>query len=231
MIVEYVPPFAPVAVLAFLCTAFLLAIAAAAFLVAAWMRNRRLAAAILIGIACVLGLYGGTLLASSTLSRERILRLGEKKYFCEIDCHLAYSVAAIEVAKTIGAPPHVGRADGTFHVVTLRTWFDESTISPARDPEAPLYPNPRVVYVQDAAGRRYEHSLVAEDALMAMGRRSTPLTRPLRPGESYVTILAFDLPVDSREPRLFVGCAPGMEFALISHEMSPLHKKVWFSLE
>ena len=227
---EYVPPLAPLVVLAFLGTAFLLAVLGAAFLAAALAKKRRIMFSILVGGACVLLIYGSILLAFSTFSKERTLQLGEKKYFCEIDCHLAYSVTSVEVARVLGSPPREARATGTYRVVTLRTWFDESTISPRRGREYPLSPNPRAIYVEDAAGRRYERSQAAEDALTAMGRTSTPVTRSLRPGEAYDTILVFDIPDDARGPRLFVGCPPGVEFALIGHEMSPLHKKIWFSV-
>jgi hypothetical protein len=114
-------------------------------------------------------------------------------------------------------------------VVALRTWFDPGTVSAERG-DAPLAPNPRVVYVQDAAGRRYFGSAAAESALAASGRRSASLTQPLRPGESYFTLLAFDLPSDVEEPRLFVGAASTADRLLIGHEMSPLHKRVYFSM-
>jgi hypothetical protein len=46
----------------------------------------------------LLGGYGTALLAASAISREWSLPPGEEKYFCEIDCHLAYSVAGVEHA-------------------------------------------------------------------------------------------------------------------------------------
>ena len=39
-------------------------------------------------------IYFGLLLGFSLGSREVILAPGQEKYFCEIDCHLAYSVRA-----------------------------------------------------------------------------------------------------------------------------------------
>jgi hypothetical protein len=227
---EFVPPLAPSVVLAFLGTAFLLAVAAVVFLYAAIAKKRRLLFAVLLGTAGVIVCYGAALVAASTLSRERVLLPGEKKYFCEIDCHLAYSLVSVEVAPELGAPPHLARAAGRFHVVTLRTWFDESTISSRRPKDSTLSPNPRAIYVQDALGRRYEPSITGASALAATGRASTPITQPLRPGESYTTCLVFDLPVDARDPRLFLGTGPGVEFLLIGHEMSPWHGRVWFAL-
>ncbi len=227
---EFVPPLAPFVVLAFLGTVFLLAVAAVVFLYAAIARKRRLILAVLGGVAGLLVLYGGALLTASAFSRERVLLPGEKKYFCEIDCHLAYSLVGVEVATELGTPSHLARAAGRFHVVTIRTWFDESTISPRRPKDATLCPNPRVVYVQDARGRRYEPSIVGAAALAAMGRVSTPITQPLRPGESYTTCFVFDLPADVRDPKLFFGTEPSVEFLLIGHEMSPWHRRVWFAL-
>ncbi|HEY6221806.1 MAG TPA: hypothetical protein VIX13_04650 [Candidatus Eisenbacteria bacterium] len=227
----FVPPLAPLVVLAFLGTAGLLAVAAVVFLYAVIAKRRRLIFGALLGVAGLLVFYGSTLLAASALSRESVLLPGEKKYFCEIDCHLAYSLVGVEVARELGMPPHLTRPAGQFLVVTLRTWFDESTISSRRPKDATLDPNPRVIYIQDAQGRRYEPSIAGDSALAATGRASTPITQPLRPGESYTTNFVFDLPEDARDPRLFLGDAPGVEFLLIGHEMNPWHRRVWFALK
>jgi hypothetical protein len=94
----------------------------------------------------------------------------------------------------------------------------------------PLSPNPRVVYVRDADGRRFDPSPKASEALARAGRSSAPLTRPLRPGESCETLLAFDLPSGTRDPRLYVGDDDPITFLLIGHEQSPFHPKVWFRI-
>jgi len=226
----FVPPLAPIVVLAFLGSAFLLAVAAATILYAAFSGKRRLILPTLVGAAALLAIYGATLLSASALSKEQVLRAGEKKYFCEIDCHIAYSIEDVEIASHLGVAPGAVRAAGQFHVVTLRAWFDESTISSRRARDIPLSPNPRIVYVRDAEGRTYQPSVPGQEALAAIGRLSTPITTPLRPGESYNVYMVFDLPRDARDPRLFLGNAPGVEFVLIGHEMSPWHKKVWFAL-
>lgn len=226
---EFVPPFAPFVVLAFLALGGVLAASALALLVAAILRKTRLIPWIAgFGVLVTVG-YAGVLLADSAVSRERILVPGEKKYFCEIDCHLAYSVEEVEIAPTVGPPLDPLRARGRWHVVRLRTWFDPGTVSPYRG-DSPLTPNPRVVYVRDRDGRRYQPSARARDALAAAGRPSVPLTRPLKPGESYETLLAFDLPPDVAEPRLYLGEADAVTFLLIGHEQSPFHRKVWFRI-
>jgi hypothetical protein len=226
---EYVPPFAPLVVLAFLALGGSLAITALALLAAAIFRKARLIPWI-VGFGAVVTVgYAGVLLADSAVSRERILVPGEKKYFCEIDCHIAYSVEGVETEPTVGPPLEPLRARGRWHVVRLRTWFDPSTTSPYRG-DAPLTPNPRVAYVRDRDGKRYEPSPRAQQALASAGRPSTPLTQPLRPGESYETLLAFDLPPDVREPRLYLGEDDAVNFLLIGHEQSPFHRKVWFRI-
>jgi hypothetical protein len=198
------------AALAFLGTAFLLAALAVAALVAFVHGRRKLADRIsAAGAACAM-LYAAALIAASLSSREKVLRKGDRKYFCEIDCHFAYSLEASNRTPAGG----VTRA-----AATIRTWFDERTIGRRRG-TAPLIPNPRVVYVLDEEGNRYEPSSSAE----------TPLARALRPGESYTTTFVFDLPADARRPRLFVGDAPGVELLLIGHENSMLHKKVFFEI-
>jgi hypothetical protein len=227
--VEFVPPFAPFVVLAFLALGAALGVTALALLAAAILRKTRFLPWIAgFGVAVVLG-YAGVLLADSAVSRERVLGPGEKKYFCEIDCHLAYSVEGIETAPAVGPPLTPLRAHDRWLIVRLKTWFDESTISRYRG-DSPLDPSPRVIYVRDAAGRRFPPSPGAERALRAAGRTSVPLTRPLRPGESYETLLVFDLPPGIRDPRLYVGTDDPVSFLLIGHEESPLHRKVWFQI-
>ena len=226
----FVPPLAPIVVLAFLGTAFLIAVAGVLVLYAILSKKSAWIRPILTAVATLIGAYGAGLIGASAITPEVVLAPGDLKYFCEIDCHLAYSVAKVETTPELGHSTRMVRASGRFYVIALRAWFDPTTISPKRPLDVPLYPNPRTVYVQDAAGHRYEPSVTAEAALVAMGRASTPLTRPLRPGESYISYLVFDLPNDARNPRLFLGNGTDIEFLLIGHEMSPWHKRVWFGL-
>src|SRR5512132_769269 len=144
----FVPPFAPFVVLAFLALGGALAVAALALIGAAVFRKTRLIPWILgFGLVVIVG-YAGVLLADSTVSRERILIPGEKKYFCEIDCHLAYSVEEVEIAPTVGPPLDPLRARGRRPAVPPRTCFAPRTRSPHRG-AAPPSPNPCVVYVRD----------------------------------------------------------------------------------
>lgn len=208
-------------VLAFLTTGLLLAALLLAVLATFALGRRRLA-----GRLSLAGLAGGlvylaALLIASLASRERVLSRGDRKYFCEIDCHLAYSLEEVATSP-FGA--------GTRYTVSLQTWFDPKTIASFRG-NGPLTPNPREAFVVDESGRRYGPSAEGMAALQrARGAPSTPLSRELRPGESYTTTLVFDLPRGVARPRLFVGDTPGPERLVIDHENSFLHKKIYFGL-
>lgn len=226
---EFMPPYAPVVVLLFLGTCFALGLTA---LIAAYglaRGHRLLVKAGLLAAVGGAGLYGVLLLSASFASHESVLRPGEMKYFCEVDCHLAYSVESVETAKTLGAPPLEKTAAGTFYIVKLKTWFDERTISNHRG-NAPLWPNPRSVMVVDAQGRQFAPSAEALAAIAQARARSTPLTQPLRPGESYTTLFVFDLPPEAQSPRLLLTASDAVARLLIGHEASPFHKKIYFSL-
>src|SRR2546427_11687683 len=67
------------------------------------------------------GLYLVLFLVSSISSRSRVLAVGEEKHICEVDCHLADSVAAAK------SEPLPGGLAG--HTVAGRVRFGEETIS------------------------------------------------------------------------------------------------------
>ncbi len=212
-----VPFLAPVVALAFLGTGFLLACAAVGTGVA--LAARRPGLAKLLGGTglAVAVVYATLLVASGVLSREKTLAPGERKYFCELDCHVAYDV--------VGADS----PDAKTRAVTVRTWFDPSTIASFRG-NAPLTPGPRVVYLRDEKGRRHEPSPGATKAWRE-AHGSIPFGKELVPGESYTTTFVFELPSDAGAPRLFVGDPPGgVENVLIGHENGPLHGKIYFAL-
>ncbi len=213
----FLPELAPLVLLAFLGSGVLLFLAGAGAAIAFAARRRTLARSFGAAGLAVAVIYATLLVGASLVSRERTLAPGEKKYFCEMDCHLAYEVAA-------AAAP-----SATMRVVTVRTWFDPKTIASARG-NGPLTPNPRVVSLVDASGRRFEPSVEATRAWERAHGHSAPLTRPLRPGESYTTTFAFEVPPGIREPRLFLGDPTGPENFLIGHENSLFHGKVYFAL-
>jgi hypothetical protein len=207
----FVPPFAPLAVLAMLGTAALLIALLLAVVAGSVFRKWKWTKWGSIGAVALAAGYAAVLLASSLVSGDRTLEAGDSKSFCEIDCHLAYSVAQVDVAR--------GPVE-TRYRVALRTWFDPATISPARG-DVPLTPNPRVVYLIDPAGNRYP---AAPEAVRE-------LLRPLRPGESFTTALEFRVPSGAVAPRLFVGDPPGPEALLVGHENAPFHGRIYFGLE
>lgn len=216
---------ASLAVLAFLASVALgLALALAAAVCLATER-RRWAARLAAGAAGLAVAYGAVLLGFSLRSREVTLARGGEKYFCEIDCHLAYSIA--EVRR--GAPAADAGARGELWLVRLRTRFDETTISARRARDLALSPNPRRVAIVDEEGG--VHSAIPTPGGAELAEVSTDLTTPLRPGQSYVTTLAFDLPRDVRAPRLLLSEAVPEVRLLIDHEASFLHRKTFLALD
>lgn len=203
---------APLAVVGFLgaCVALLLAIAA---LIIFWLaRKRRFAryAAQAMGAGAVV--YFGLLLGFSLGSRDDILSRGQEKHFCEIDCHLAYSVVEVKT--------HVDAVSSDY-VITLRTRFDETTTSPHRPKDAPLTPSPREVRLIDSAGHEYA-------PVSSMG---TSLMTPIKPAESYTTQLEFSVPKDASGLRLLLNTTPAWpDHLVIGDENSWGHKKTYFAL-
>lgn len=225
---EFMPHNAGMAVLAFLGTMFLLGVTGLAFVWTLGAGKRALAVRVFAAGALIGGLYGGALLGFSLTSEEKTLAAGDLKYFCEIDCHTAYTITGVQTAKKLGEGAEQATAEGTFYVVTVRTWFDGETISSRRPEGRPLWPNPRVVRVVDDAGGTHATSLAGQKAILA---HNVPLTHGLKPGESYETVLVFDLPDEARHPRLLLADWDPVTMLLIGHENSFLHKKIYFGLE
>ncbi|OLD61703.1 MAG: hypothetical protein AUI53_04625 [Acidobacteria bacterium 13_1_40CM_2_60_7] len=225
----FMPEHAPLAVLTFLGTIGLLGLAAVVFLFAAllkrkWIALGTAAVALLIAVAYALVLVGVSL-----TSHQLVLAPGERKYFCEIDCHIAYSVAGVEEAHTLGDESHPASATGRFVIIHLKTWFDSDTISPHRG-NGPLAPGTRRVVLVDDRGREFAPSANGQAALVQMRGATPPLTQPLPPGESYVTDFVFDAPADARNLRLFVADDFPLDHFLIGHELSPLHPRIYLAL-
>jgi hypothetical protein len=175
-------------------------------------------------------LYATLLFGFSLSSSEKVLPLGGQKHFCEVDCHIAYSVTSVSNASELGSGEKLIAARGKFYVVRVQTWFDPSTIASFRG-NSPLAPSPRKVVVVDDAGREFSPSQSGQRAFeLTPGAITTPLTTPLRPNESYSTDFVFDLPANIWNPRLFVGDADPISSLIIGHEQSPLHGKIYFAL-
>jgi hypothetical protein len=225
------PRFAHFGVLLFLGGGFLVLVCLVIALVAAASRALRIAKFAVAGAALVLCGYAALLLVVAAASPNKTLQAGGWKYFCEADCHIAYSIESVQFASTLGPEASPVAAHGQFAVVRLKTWFDEHSIAPWRG-DSPLTPDPRVVQIVDGAGNRYlPLPASALPSLVSMRRNaSTPLDEPLRPGDSYTTTLVFDLPAGIRDAKLLIADRDPMSHLLVDHENSPLHGKIFLAL-
>jgi hypothetical protein len=229
---EFMPERAPLVLLMLLGTCFLLGVAGLVTVYGLMRKRRDIAKKSLLAGAIVAGGYLVLLLGASLASSEKVLAMGQLKYFCEIDCHEAYSVVGVRATKTIGDGLEQKTAAGTFYIVTVKVWFDEKTISSRRPKDMLLYPNARTALLNSARGQDFTVSLEGQRALeKTEGKVPIPFTQRLKPGESYITDLVFDVPSDVTNPRLYITLAGGMPGALlIGHERSLLHKKILFDL-
>lgn len=168
-------------VLAFLGTALLIAAIALFLIYSLFARRFGWARTITALLLIVGGLYLGLVLVFALASHDTVLARGGEKHFCEIDCHLAYSVVETKQSKTLGSPANEATAGGMFTAVTIKTRFDEDTISPNRG-NSPLYPNSRVLTIIDDQGRRYSPSPEGQKANDAAGAGLTPITTPAKAG-------------------------------------------------
>ena len=203
---------APIAAFAFLAgiAGLFLGVVAMAFLAlfrkTQWLR--RIGG--LVGLGATV--YFGLLFGLSLASREVTVAPGDEKYFCEIDCHLAYSVRSTTEESNNGERRLK---------LTLRTRFDETTISAHRPKEAPLYPSPREVVLVDDQQRRFTPESTS----------GTPLRQTLIPGDSYETQLVFHIPADAKNLRLLLTTTPGwQDHLVIGDENSFGHKKTFLAI-
>ena len=220
---------APVGALAFLGTGLLLFIIGLALIYSIIKKKFGLTKAALLGIVLIAGLYLAVLLIFSFASSEKVLARGQEKHFCEIDCHLAYSITDVRQTKTLGEAANQATSTGLFRVVTIKTRFDETTTSLNRA-NGLLYPNSRVVTVADENGKKYLPSPEGQSVLERSEASGTPFTAPLRPSDTYTTTLVFDLPADIKNPTLLIREGELVTHFVIGHENSPLHKKTRFQL-
>lgn len=199
----------PLAVLLFAGTVLSVVGLALIYVIARLLKNQalaRISARMLLGGT---GLYLLVLLLVSFTSRSRVLAPGQEKHICEIDCHLAYSVTSAKAESLAGGLVR--------EVVTVKVRFDEETISPRRSRSATLTPNSRYVALVDDAGNQYVGS-------------TDSLRRPLVPGESYTTDIAFEVPLKASGLRLDLRNDDPETHVMIGHENSVLHRRTTFAL-
>jgi hypothetical protein len=87
-----------------------------------------------------------------------------------------------------------------------------------------------VLTLVDDQGRKYKPSSEAERVLQLNSTAGTPMTDPLRPGDSYTTTVVFDLPADARNTSLLINEGEWLTHFVIGHENSPLHKQTRLQL-
>jgi hypothetical protein len=220
---------APIGAIAFLGTGLLFFVAGLIFLYTVIKGELVGTKVVVTAVTVVAAIYIGFLLLFSFTSSEKVLARGQEKHFCELDCHLAYSILDVRQTKTLGNGPNQSTADGLYHIVTIKTRFDGETTSPNRG-NGTLTPNGRLATVVDAQGRNYWPSETGGRALAQTEDPGTPFTEALRPGETYTTKLVFDLPTDVANPTLLLNEGAWLTRFVIGHENSPLHKKTRFQL-
>ncbi len=160
--------------------------------------------------------------AASLASREVVLPVGGEKYFCELDCHLAYEVLS-------AGPVARGPDTGDLWEVVVQTRFDETTISPRRPRDATLTPAPRRIRLR-FSGDALPPLSPAELSVAGIVDQSVPMDRPLIPGESYRTSFWFRVPPQGRPEVLLLEDDMTVSRLLIGHERSPFHAKVLLAL-
>lgn len=93
-----------------------------------------------------------------------------------------------------------------------------------------LYPHSRVLTLVDERGSKHTPSDAAQRAFDAAQTSVTPLTAPLRPGQSYTTEIVFDLPANAKPTTLLINEGDWITHLVIGHENSLLHKKTAFQI-
>ncbi|HXR10516.1 MAG TPA: hypothetical protein VN792_07045 [Candidatus Acidoferrales bacterium] len=181
-------------------------------------------------ILAIAAVYSLLLTGVSFASSEEVLPAGGWKYFCEIDCHIAYSMIGAQTTAALGPEMQQVSARGKFVIVRVKTWFDERSISSHRG-NGPLTPNGRKIFLVDEAGQRFAPSPEGQAVLARRMNNSTPLTQPLRPGETYLTDFVFDVPGDAHKLRLLISEDDPETRLVIGHENSLLHKKIYFAVD
>lgn len=227
---ESTPHFAPIVVLLFLGAVFVTAVSIFVLLIGV-VRHSKLFARV--GGGTALAVVAGYLLllcGASLASSEKVVPAGGWKYFCEIDCHIGYSISGVQTTAVIGRETQQLSAQGQFVIVRLKIWFDEHTIAPRRG-NGLLTPNARRVVLVDASGQTYAESPSAEAEFTRLNGDAGSLRRPLRPGQSFAKDLVFDVPKDAFRLRLLITEDDPETLLVVGHENSLLHSKIYLSLD
>jgi hypothetical protein len=196
---------------------------AAALLLAISHRTKRvsLRAFVMGGVTTWLAGYVILFFIASFFSRERTLALNEPKEFCGfyLDCHMHAAVTGVHTTKTLGDRT----AKGQFYVVKVKVFSDAK-----RATLGLLTPEATVV---DAEGKLYSRD---ESAEVAIGDQPA-FDRKISATESFTKEIAFDLPIDVKNPRLDIRegyvIDHAIEAILIGDEDAFGHQRNYFKLE
>ena len=156
------------------------------------------------GALAAMTVYGAMLIVTGATSHDVELAKGSEKHICELDCHLAYSIADT-------------KRSGDDYEIRLRVRFDEKTIGAGRG-DGELFPGGRRIQLIDASGAKHEPVAVSG------------LDTPLRPGESTTATLRFSLPANAVPARLRFEDSDPSKRLLLGSETAPLHKRTTFRL-
>lgn len=227
---EATPHLAPIVVLLFLGAIFVTAVSLLILLYGVARRSKRYASigggAALSTISC----YVLVLCGVSLVSSKKVLPPGGWKYFCELDCHIGYSVSGVATTAAIGPDLQPTPAQGQFVIVRLKMWFDPRTISPRRG-DGPLTPNARRVVLVDSNEHAYAESPAGEAAIARTQNEAGPLRQPLRPGQSLAKDIVFDVPKAASGLRLLITEDDPETLLIIGHENSLFHRKIYLGLD
>lgn len=225
----FTPHLAPIVVLMFLGTILLIGVSLLILLYGAIRRSAFIARLGMGAAAVVVAGYFLVLTSVSFASSEQLLPAGGWKYFCELDCHIAYSVIAAQTASMLGPASQPLVPHGEFVLVRVKTWFDEHSISEHRG-NGPLKPNARKVSLVDGAGHKFAPAPELQAVMAAAYGNAMPLTQALRPGESYTTDFVFDVPKGDTGLKLLITEDDPETRLVIGHENSLLHKKIYLGI-
>jgi hypothetical protein len=226
---ESTPHLAPIVVLLFLGAIFVTVVSLLILLYGVARRSKRYAN---IGSCAALGVISSYLLVLcgvSLVSSKKVLPPGGWKYFCELDCHIGYSVSGVAATAAIGPDLQPTPAQGQFIIVRLKIWFDPRTISPHRG-DGPLTPNARRVVLLDTNEHAYAEFPAGEAAIARTQNEAGSLRQPLRPGQSLVRDIVFDVPKGVSGLRLLITEDDPETVLIIGHENSLFHRKVYLGL-
>src|SRR6478609_1361127 len=109
---------APIGVMLFLGTGLVMLLLSVVLLYLVATRKFSQSRLVVVALLVIAAGYFAGMLIFSLASNDEVLARGQEKHFCELDCHLAYSVTNVVQTKTLGLAADAISANGTFYLVT-----------------------------------------------------------------------------------------------------------------